>query len=79
MLTNASLREDYLNQVQRVFLSHALAQHPQRNVSRRKAADAAAINGFCGVGNRGASNRTIPLLQQRGGEARWRLPFRWGC
>ena len=26
----ASLREDYLSQVQRVFLSRALTQHPQR-------------------------------------------------
>jgi len=32
----ASLREDYLSQVQRVFLSHAHAQHPQRNVGRRE-------------------------------------------
>ncbi|GEM_PF-4685287 len=34
----ASLREDYLSQVQRVFLSHACAQHPQRIVHRRERA-----------------------------------------
>ena len=50
----ASLREDYLSQVQRVFLSRALTQHPQRKW--------AALLRFYGFGKGAVDFKSSPYL-----------------